>query len=285
MTPLRTRMIRELELQRLAPSTVSNYVKSVEELARYYRRSPDEISREEVRSYLHYLITKKKLGFSTCNGKIAAFNFLYRVVLRRDFQLNVPMKKESRLPDPLSREEVTRLINATGNLKHRVLMMTAYSAGLRVGELVRIKPRHIKSDRLLLHVEQAKRRKDRYTLLSERLLRELRNYWREYRPQGEWLFPNAAGTGHLTVYAPARAFYRMKERAQIVHGHGIHTLRHSFATHLLEAGVDLLTIQLLMGHTSLKTTIKYLHVIRRDLKEIQNPLDLLRLPQPDELSE
>ena len=118
-------MIRELELQRMATSTVSNYVKSVEGLARYYDRSPERISREEVRSYLHYLITKKKLGFSTCNGKIAAFNFFYRVVLRRDFQLHVPMKKEARLPDPLSREEVARLINAAGNLKHRVLMMTA----------------------------------------------------------------------------------------------------------------------------------------------------------------
>lgn len=285
MTPLRTRMIRELELQRKEPSTVSSYVKSIEELACYYRRSPDKISTEEVRSYLHYLITKKKLAFSTCNSKIVAINFFYRKVLGQEFQLNVPMKKEGRLPDPLSREEVTRLIKAARNRKHRVLMMTAYSAGLRVSELVRLKPQHIQTDRLLIRVEQGKRRKDRYTLLSERLLSELRAYWQEYRPEGEWIFPNMAGTGHMPNQTAARAFYRMKKRAQIVHGHGIHTLRHSFATHLLEARVDLLTIQTLMGHKSLKTTVKYLHVTQKHLKGTRSPLDLLRLPRTDELTE
>ena len=284
MTPLRTRMIRELELQRKAAGTVSNYVNSVAELARYYGRSPDKISREEVRSYLHHLITKRKLSYSSCNCKIVAINFFFREVLGQKINLRVPMKKEGRLPDPLSREEVTRLIQAAKNQKHRVLMMTAYSAGLRVGELVQLKPHHIKSDRLLIHVEQGKGRTDRYTLLSQRLLDELRDYWREYRPGGGWIFPNEAGTDHMPKYTAARAFYRMKKRAEIVHGHGIHTLRHSFATHLLEAGVDLLTIQILMGHRSLKTTIKYLHVTQKHLAKTESPLDLLRMPRADELT-
>jgi integrase/recombinase XerD len=285
MTPLRTRMIRELELQRKAPGTVRSYVKSVERLACYFGRSPDKISREEVRSYLHYLITEKKLAFSSCNCQIAAINFFYREVLGQCVNLRVPMKKQGRLPEPLSREEVIRLLKAAGNSKHRVLMMTAYSAGLRVSEVVQLKPRHIKSDRLLIHVEQGKGRKDRYSLLSERLLSELRAYWREYRPRGEWVFPNSAGTGHMPKGTAAKVFYGMKKRAGIVHGHGIHSLRHSFATHLLEVGVDLPTIQLLMGHTSLTTTVKYLHVTQKHLTETQSPLDLLRLPRAEEVTE
>ena len=285
MTPLRNKMIRELELRRKAPGTVTSYVQAVEELARYYERSLDKISREEVRSYLHYLITKRKLSYSSCNGKIVAINFFYREILGRKIDLRVPMKKEGRLPEPLSCEEVARLIKATSNRKHRVLMMTAYSAGLRVSELVRLKPHHIKSDRMLIHVEQGKGRKDRYTLLSERLLSELRAYWREYRPLGAWLFRNQAGTGHVPNYTAARVYYRMKKRAGIEHGRGIHTLRHSFATHLLEAGVDLRTIQTLMGHNRLKTTLKYLHITQKHLTETQSPLDLLRLPRPDDARE
>ena len=168
MTPLRNKMICELELRRKAPGTVTSYVKAVEELARYYGRSPDKISREEVRSYLHYLITQRKLAYSSCNCKIVAINFFYREVLGRELDLKVPLKKEGRLPDPLSRQEVARLIQATTNRKHRVLLMTAYSAGLRLAELVRLRPHHIKSDRMLIHVEQGKGRKDRYTRLPPR---------------------------------------------------------------------------------------------------------------------
>jgi integrase/recombinase XerD len=281
MTPLRKRMIRELELQRKAPGTVSGYVKDIEELALYYGRSPDKITREEIRSYLHYLIVDKKLSYSSCNHKIVAINFFNREILGRKMDLQVPMKKNERLPEPLSREEVTRLILTAKNLKHRVLMMTAYSAGLRVSELVRLRPDDINSQRMSIRVVQGKGRKDRYTLLSERLLSELRSYWRQYRPE-KWLFVSQVIGNHLPRETAARAFYQMKKRAGIVHGHGIHTLRHSFATHLLEAGVDLRTIQVLMGHNSLNTTLKYLHVTQKHIEETQSPLDLLRLPQPDD---
>ncbi len=281
MTPLRKRMIRELELRRKAPTTVSSYVKAVEELARYYRRSPDRISTEEIRDYMHFLIVGKKLSYSSCNHKIVAINFFFREVVRRKVDLRVPMKRSGRLPEPLSREEVARLLDTAENQKHRVLMMTAYSGGLRVSELVRLKPQDIHSERMLIRVNQGKGRKDRYTLLSQRLLDELRAYWRESRPE-LWLFPNQARTDHMPTCTPARAFYRLKQRAGITHGHGIHTLRHSFATHLLEAGVDLRTIQILMGHTSLNTTVKYLHVTEKHLEQTKSPLDLLRLPKPED---
>ena len=281
MTPLRKRMIRELELRRKAPTTVTSYVKAVEELARYFRRSPDRVSTEEIRDYMHFLIVDKKLSYSSCNHKIVAINFFFREVVRRKVDLRVPMKRSGSLPEPLSREEVARLIAAAENQKHRVLMMTAYSAGLRVSELVRLKPQDIHSDRMLLRVNQGKGRKDRYTLLSQRLLTELRVYWRAFRPES-WLFPNQARTDHMPTCTPARAFYRLKQRTGVTDGRGIHTLRHSFATHLLEAGVDLRTIQILMGHNSLNTTVKYLHVTEKHLEQTKSPLDLLRLPRPED---
>lgn len=281
MTPLRKRMIHELELQRKAPGTVRSYVKDVEELARYYGRSPDKISIEEIRDYMHYLIVDQKFSYSYCNHKLVAINFFYREVLRRKGDLRVPMKRSNSLLEPLSRAEVSRLIDAAQNLKHRVLMMTSYSTGLRRFELVRLTPKDIHSERMLVRVNQGKGRKDRYTLLSERLLKELRAYWCEYRPEG-WLFPNHSRTNHMSKDTAGRIFYRLKERAGITHGHGIHTLRHSFATHLLEMGVDVRTIQVLMGHTSLNTTVKYLHVTQKHIEGTRNPLDLLRLPETDD---
>ena len=282
MTQLRQQMIRELELQRKAPCTVMSYVKAVEELARHYRRSPDQISRQEVRDFIHHAIFERKLAWSTVNHKLAAIQFFYRQVLRKQINLRIPSKRTTRLPEPLSRQEVARLLEASENRRCRVMMMTAYGAGLRVSELVRLKPQDIHSDRMLIRVNQGKGHRDRYTLLSTRLLEELRQYWQEYRPK-QWLFENREGTNHVAEYTPARAFYRMKARADIIHGHGIHTLRHSFATHLLEAGVDLRTIQFLLGHGNLHTTARYLHVTQKHLGEIESPLDLLRMPRPDDL--
>lgn len=280
MTPLRRKMIRELELSRKSPKTVEAYVTAVVQLAGHYRRSPERISLEEVRDFLHHLIVERKLAFSSCNQKLAGIRFFYRQVLgREDFALRVPAKRSGRLPEPLSRGEVARLLAAPSNLKHRVLLMTAYAGGLRVSELVRLRPEEIHSERMLIRVRQGKGRKDRYTLLSASLLTELRSYWRAERP-GEWLFPNRAGSDHLAVATAQKVYYAARERAGIAHGHGIHSLRHSFATHLLEAGVDLPTIQRLLGHTSLATTAKYLHVTSQHMRDARSPLDLLRLPKP-----
>ena len=188
------------------------------------------------------------------------------------------------MPEPLARGEIERLLEAAKNLKHRVLLMTAYGGGLRVGELVRLLPRDIHSERMLIRVNQGKGRQDRYTLLSPRLLDELRNYWREYRPS-TWLFESQDASGPMPKATAQRIFYNLKQRAGITHGHGIHSLRHSFATHLMEADVRLPVIQRLMGHARLSTTSQYLHVTSQHLQGLRSPLELLRLPKPGELLE
>jgi site-specific recombinase XerD len=278
-------MIRELELHRKAPKTVEAYVTAVGQLARHFGRSPDRISLEEIRDFLHHLITVQKAAYSTCNQKVCAIRFFYREVLgQHDFQLGVPAKRSGRLPEPLSRSEIGRLLDATRTTKHRVLLMTTYGAGLRVSELVCLKPRDLHAERLLIRVDQGKGHKDRYTLLSPRLLEELRAYWRAYRPQ-TWLFEGARAGCHLAVGTPQKVFDHAKELAGVQHGNGIHCLRHSFATHLMEAGVPLPVIQRLMGHASLSTTAKYLHVTGQHLGRIQSPLELLRRPEDKDLQE
>jgi site-specific recombinase XerD len=283
MTPLRKKMIRELELQRKSPNTIESYVTAVAQLASFYNRSPEQLGLDEVRVYLHYLITKRKLACSSCNQRLAGLKFLYQQVLgQKDFDLRIPTKRSGRLPEPLSREEVARLLVAAEyNPKHRALLATTYAAGLRVGELVRLRPVDIHSERMLIRVNQGKGSKDRYTLLSAKLLNELRDYWRRFQP-GEWLFPGKPPTGPMSSSAAQRAFYKAKKLAALTHGHGIHSLRHSFASHLLEAGVDLPTVQRLLGHTSLATTAKYLHVTEKRLASTGSPLDLLRLPKRNE---
>lgn len=279
-SPLRQQMIRELQLQRKSPGTIRGYVSAVAQLAGYYHRSPAQITLPEIRDYLHHLIVERQLAYSTCNQKLAGIKFFYQQVLHHPaFELHIPAKRSGRLPEPLSRQEVARLLQgAEYNPKHRVLLATAYGAGLRVSELVRLRPTDIHSERMLIRVNQGKGAKDRYTLLSARLLSELRNYWRQYRP-GEWLFPGQTPSRPLTRASAQRAFYKAKQRAGVKRGHGIHTLRHSFASHLLESGVDLPTLQRLLGHTSLTTTAKYLHVTEKRLAQTDSPLDLLRLPE------
>jgi integrase/recombinase XerD len=285
MTPLREQMIRELELHRKSPLTVKAYVRAVAELAKHYGRSPDAISVEEVRNFLHYLITERKVAFSTCNQKLSAIRFFYRHVQgQKDFSLRVPSKRSGRLPEPFSRSEIAKILQTTQNLKHRALLMTAYGGGLRVSEVVHLQPRDIHSERMLIRVNQGKGRKDRYTLLSHRLLEELRTYWRAYRPQ-TWLFPGRDSSRPLPASSVKKIFTAAKQRAGIQHGHGMHSLRHSFATHLMEAGVALPVIQRLMGHTSLTTTAKYLHVTSQHLAGVRSPLDLLRLPEDKDVTE
>lgn len=284
MTPLRKKMVRELELQRKAPGTISSYVRSVAELAKFHGKSPDLLEVEEVRDFVHYLIVGKKLSIGTVNQTLTGIKCFYGSILGREFDLKIPAKPTGKLPEPMSREEIARLLDAARLPKQRVLMMTAYGAGLRASELVRLQPVHIHSDRMLIRVNQGKGRKDRYTLLSPRLLEELREYWRKVRPR-TWFFPHRDRAGHMPPDTARKTFNLLKARAGIDHGRGVHSLRHSFATHLLEAGVDLRTIQSLMGHANLSTTARYLHVTRKHLGTIQSPLDLLRSPQPEDTLE
>jgi len=242
MTPLRKQMIHELELQRKSPGTVKIYVAAVADLARHFGRSPDQIPIEQVRDYFHHVIAVRKLAFSTCNQKLAGIRFFYQQVLgRADFNLRVAAKRTGRLPEPISREEVARLLAAAKCPKHHALLATAYGAGLRLSELVHLRPDDIHSERMLIRVNLGKGHKDRYTLLSKRLLEELRAYWHHDHP-GAWLFANQARSGPMPVGTAQHIYYGAKKRAGIKHGHGIHTLRHSFASHLLEAGIDLPTL-------------------------------------------
>lgn len=285
MTPLRAKMIRELELQRKAPKTIDRYVSSVAELAAFYNRSPDKISLEEIRSYVHHLIKVRKVAYSTCNSKVVAIRFFYREVLAQEnLDLRIPTKRSGRLPEPLSRGEIRRLLDATANLKHRAILMTVYGGGLRVSELVHLLPRDIHSERMLIRVVQGKGRKDRYTLLSARLLKELREYWCECRPK-TWLFEGAHPGRHVSVSTVQQIFNQAKARAGVERGKGIHSLRHSFATHLMEARAPLPVIQRLMGHKSLQTTSVYLHVTAQHMNNIQSPLELLRAPKDNEFQE
>jgi len=284
MTPLRDRMIREMQLRQFASRTVESYVAAVAGLASHYHRSPEQLCLEEVRSYLHHLLVERQLAPGTCNLRAAAITFLYREVLgQAAFQLHGVRRRHSgKLPEIYSRQELTRLFEAAGNLQHRVFLMTTYAAGLRLNEVRHLRPVHIHSERMLIRVEQGKGRKDRYTLLSPQLLQELRAYWRHYRP-GAWLFPNQKRSGPILRGTAQKVFYDAKRRAGLRRGHGIHTLRHCFATHLLEAGVDLRTIQQLLGHKNLQTTAIYLHVTVTGRAALPSPFDLLRLPSPEEV--
>jgi integrase/recombinase XerD len=284
MTPLRQRMIREMQLRQFSQRTIESYVDAVLGLANHYHRSPDQLALEEVRSYLLHLLVERQLAQGTCNLRAAAITFFYREVLGQTaFDLRGVRRKHSgKLPEVYSRAELVRLFQATGNLQHRVFLMTTYAAGLRLSEVRHLRPVHIHSERMLIRVEQGKGQKDRYTLLSPQLLQELRAYWREYRP-GEWLFPNQKRNGPILRGTAQHIFYNAKRRAGLKRGHGIHTLRHCFATHLLEAGVDLRTIQQLLGHKSLQTTALYLHVTEKKLADLQSPFDLLRLPKPEDV--
>lgn len=279
MTPLRQKMISEMTLRRFAPKTQEAYTAAVAGLARYYKESPEKISKKMIQDYLLYLMQEKKLSWSSCNVAISGLRFFYTQALGVDsmFLSIPPRKKDSTLPEIFSAGDLEKLLSALTNQKHRVLLMTTYAAGLRVSEVVGLKVTDIDSNRMMIRVQQGKGRKDRYTILSKRLLEELRIYWRMYRPS-IWLFYSGKKTKcPLSVSSLQRIYNLAKDKAGITKCKGIHTLRHCFATHLLEAGVDLRTIQILMGHSSIMTTMGYLQVTRKHLGSTQSPFDLLNI--------
>ena len=276
MTALRQQMENDMVLRGMAVRTRQSYIEAVRALAKFYRRSPDKIAVGEVQNYLLHLLQERGLSHSTCNLVSNGLRFFYRITLGQsetEFCLPRP-KAPQRLPEILSREEIERLFEVTQNLKHRVLLMATYSAGLRVSEVARLKVTDIDSDRMTIRVDQGKGAKDRYTLLSKRLLLELRRYWQAYRPR-EWLFPMRDGQHPIDPRSAQKIYYHAKEKAGIRKRCGIHGLRHAFATHLLEAGVDLHRIQRLLGHGHITTTMRYLHLAQRHLENTASPLDLL----------
>ena len=276
MGRLQDQMRMDLELKNLSPRTRSCYLTWMKSFALYFHRSPDELGEPEIRDYLHYLIQEKKASQSGVSQAYSALKFFYETTLKRDWNgLRIPrVQKGKKLPVVLSSQEIQAIFSATGNLKHRAVLMTIYSAGLRVSEVVHLKVSDIDSQRMTIRVQQGKGQKDRYTLLSQRTLEVLRAYWKEYRPSG-WLFPGKPETEPLSVSSVQRVFEKVLLRARIKKPASVHTLRHSFATHLLEAGTDLYHIQRLLGHTSPKTTAIYLHLSRKNLGGLTSPLDLL----------
>jgi integrase/recombinase XerD len=280
MSALRKQMEADMALRGLAYRTRQAYIDSVAKVAKFYGRSPDQITEPECQSYLLHLLQERKLAHSSCNVVCSALEFFYRVTLkRRETEFCLPRPKvPAKLPQILSREEVAALIDKTMNLKHRVFLMTTYGAGLRLLEACRLKVADIDSDRMTIRVEQGKGAKDRYTLLSPRLLAELRRYWIAHRPAC-WLFPSPRVREQpLSTHTAHRIFHAAKHRAGITKAGGIHLLRHAFATHLLEAGVDVHTIQRLLGHGSLSTTARYFHLAQKHLSGAASPLDLLQRP-------
>lgn len=280
MGTLRERMVRDMELRRLSSGTQRAYVRAVYGLAKFCRRSPDQLDGRNVQDYLHYLLTQRKLAWSTVNVVSAAIRFLFSCTLgRADVSTAIPPRKTpQRLPSILSRQELERLLGAEPNLKHRTLLMTAYGGGLRVSEVVRLEVTDIDAGRNVIRVRRGKGEKDRETLLSARLLAELRRYWAAWRPPRPWLFVNDRTGRPLRAQTVGRVFTQAKQRAGIQKPGGIHMLRHSFATHLLEAGVNLPTIQSVLGHRSIRTTLRYVRVSRKAIGATHSPLDLLNLP-------
>ena len=281
MTDLRRRMDDDMVVRGMAVRTRETYLAAVTGLAKFYHRSPDQISDEEVQAYLLHLIRDRHRSWNTCHIVVHGLRFLYHTTLKRDrTTFSIPsMRQPGKLPAILSRAEVERILAHAGNLKHRTMLMTTYAAGLRLNEALHLRVTDIDSARMTIRVEQGKGGKDRYTVLSRRLLEALRGYWKSARPS-TWLFPSQETGQPLHPTALQRAYHLAKRHAGITKPGGIHGLRHAFATHLLEAGVDLHTIQRLLGHGHISTTTRYLQLTRHTEMGPDSPLDLLERFDP-----
>ncbi len=274
-TALREQTINTLKLGHYSERTIKSYLDWLIRISLHYNRSPAKLTEEEVQAFLLHLTEEKNLAWSTVNQALAAFRFLYEKVLHQERgTLRVPARRKvTRRAFAFSKEQIIQLLEAAHNPKHRALIMCVYGAGLRVSEVVMLKPEHIESGRRLIRVEQAKGHKDRYTILSDRLLIELRNYWRSFRP-GEWLFFGRDRSRPMPIGSAQKIFYAVRDRAGLSKG-SLHTLRHSFATHMLESGADIFELKRMLGHASLKTTSGYIHISKEHLCSIQSPLDQL----------
>lgn len=274
MTPLRRKMIEAMRLRGLSDSTVKAYLYHIRALAEHYGISPDKLTGQQVRDYVIALI-ERGLSASTCRQAVGAIRFLYHKVLARSTQhFDLPLAKgEQKLPEILSRVEVDRICSAPENPKHRLLLMTTYAEGLRVSELVHLRSVDLDLERKTVHVHLGKGARDRYLPLSERLESKLRDWWGEH-PKTYRLFAGSKATEPMNVNTAQRVYQRAKWTAGVSKHGGIHSLRHAFATHLLEAGTSLPKIQRLLGHRRISSTMRYLHMQRDLTEQIRSPLDI-----------
>jgi integrase/recombinase XerD len=277
MSPLRRRLIEDMQIRNLAPNTQRAYVEQVVRFARHFGRSPDQLGPPEIRVYLLHLSQDRHLAARSIIVTVAALRFFYTVTLKRTWAVedDIPTGKQARkLPVVLSQDEVAQFLDAVDNLKHRVILTVCYAAGLRISEAVRLTPAAIDSRRMVIRVEQGKGRKDRYVMLSPRLLEMLRDYWKRTHP-GAWLFPGDKPDRPISPLTLNRTCRGVRAQSGISKPVTPHSLRHAFAVHLLEAGTDLRTIQLLLGHRNLSTTAQYLMIATSKVCATASPLESL----------
>lgn len=279
MGQLRDRMEQDLVLKGLAPTTRRNYLLYCKKFAAHYGRSPEQLGEPEIRAYLLHLIQVEQVSYPTYRQILAALKFLYRTTLGREWEVNrlpFPKHRPPALPRVLRNDQLLALFAGLKRPKYRALLMTCYAAGLRISEACRLRVEDIDSRRMVIRVVQGKGAKERYTILSPRLLTLLRVYWKLQRP-AEWLFPGQGAAGHVSPDSVREVFRRAREQAGLGPWCTPHVLRHSFATHLLEAGTDLVVIKALLGHNSINTTCVYTHVSTERIGKVPSPLDGLPL--------
>jgi integrase/recombinase XerD len=281
-------MLDELQRRNYSPSTVCSYIHAIEDFARYFGRSPHRLGPEHIRQYQVHLFRDRKLSAGTIEGRTAALRFLFVKTLKRPYVHDqIPFPKRQRpLPTVLSQEEVARLIDSAQSLMHRAMLMTLYGTGVRRAELCQLKVADVDSKRMVIRVRNGKGGRDRDVLLSDKLLETLREYWRWMKPK-TYLFPGTVKNWRadvpLTTKVVWTAVNEARRRAGIEKRISPHTLRHSFATHMLEAGADLRTIQVLLGHAKLADTAIYLHLSRRHLQAVASPLESIAVSSPDDV--
>lgn len=281
MTTLREKMKDAMILRGFSIGTQKKYLYEVIKLNDYYQRSPAKLSQEEIKGYLLYLVSERKLAASTYNVSVHSLRFFYDMVLRRIIRYqDFPLSKEPRkLPDILSTLEVANLIRAAGNIKHRTMLVLAYGSGLRSAEVANLQVGDIDSDRMQIHIRNGKGGKDRYVVLSPVMLEMLRDYWRESRSKVEssWIFPGQSFIKPITPSTVGAVYKQAKKSAGINKQGGVHSLRHAFATHSLEAGEDLYTIKQLLGHSCIESTARYLRLTNNKMRSIKSPIEALEL--------
>jgi integrase/recombinase XerD len=283
MSPLRRRMIEDMQIRNLTANTQRVYVAHLVRFACYFRKSPDLLGPAEIRTYLIHLTQERRLAASSIIVTVSALRFFYTITLKQAWVVedDIPAGRQAKkLPVVLSQEEVARFLGAVENLKHRVILTICYATGLRISEAVRLKAAAIDSQRMVIRVEQGKGRKDRYVMLPPKLLDILRDYWRRTRP-GEWLFPGRYPGQPISPLSIDRTCREVSQHCGIGKPVAPHALRHAFAVHLLEAGTDLRTIQLLLGHRNLSTTAQYLMLATSKVCATASPLDTLNVMTPN----
>jgi integrase/recombinase XerD len=284
ITPLRQRMTEDMQVRNLALNTQASYVRQISLFARHFNKSPEQLGPEDIRIYQVYLTKEKNLAPSSILIAVAALRFLYKVSLKKDwtFEDVIPApKKPQKLPVVLSPEEVLQFLGCVSSTKHRAILTTCYAAGLRISETVHLKPTDIDSQRMVIRVEQGQGQKDRYVMLSPKLLETLRSYWRAVQPKG-WLFEGDVSGQPINRSSVELACQKARQLSRIRKPITPHSMRHAFAVHLLESGTDVRTIQLLLGHRSLATTARYLRIATSKVCSTSSPLDLLPRPVPVE---